>query len=111
MEITSRKIDEVNVLTIHGDVDGATAPEVQASVIANATPGCKMILDMTDVGYMSSAGLRMLLASYRQIGSKGGRIVLVGLSEEIQDTMSVTGFLNFFVHCETLDEGLKAIEA
>ena len=50
---------------------------------------------MSGVEYMSSAGLRMLLSMYRQISRQNGGIVLVGLAEEIKDTMSVTGFLNF----------------
>ena len=59
---------------------------------------------------MSSAGLRMLLSTYRQVTSKNGRIVLVGLSEEIQDTMSVTGFLKFFTICTTLESGLATLK-
>jgi anti-sigma B factor antagonist len=51
----------------------------------------------------------MLLSMYRQISRGDGGIVLVGLSEEIKDTMSVTGFLNFFVNCDTVDEGLQAL--
>ena len=111
MEINVKPGEQVTVVELVGDIDGSTAPAVQAQILPLAAPGARIVLDMTRVPYMSSAGLRMLLVSYRQITSKGGRIVLVGLSEEIQDTMSVTGFLNFFVHCATLDEGLKAVEA
>ena len=64
---------------------------------------------MSGVEYMSSAGLRMLLSMYRQISRQNGSIVLVGLGEEIKDTMSVTGFLNFFTIRDTVDEGLKAL--
>jgi anti-sigma B factor antagonist len=74
-----------------------------------AVPNVKMILDMSEVAYMSSAGLRMLLVMYRTIISKSGKVVLVGLSEDIRDTMSMTGFLDFFTYFETLDEGLKTL--
>ena len=50
------------------------------------------------MAYMSSAGLRMLLVIYRTIVGQGGKVVLVGLSEELQDTMALTGFLDFFDH-------------
>ena len=59
---------------------------------------------------MSSAGLRMLLLIYRQAQQKSGQIALVGLSEEIKDIMSVTGFLSYFTVCETLEDGLKVLE-
>ena len=54
---------------------------------------------------MSSAGLRMMLLIYRQVIGGGGRVVLVGLSEDIKDTMSVTGFLDFFTMHDHVDAG------
>ena len=58
---------------------------------------------------MSSSGLRMLLVTYRMITGKSGKVILVGLSEDIRDTMSMTGFLDFFTYLPTLDEALKEI--
>jgi anti-sigma B factor antagonist len=73
-------------------------------------PGSRILLDMSGVPYMSSAGLRMLLSTYRQVANQNGRIALIGLAEELKDTMEVTGFLKFFTSCETVDEGLKALK-
>jgi anti-sigma B factor antagonist len=86
----------VTLIELIGDVDGSTAPLVQADILAATAPSVKMILDMTQVAYLSSAGLRVLLSVYRQVAAQSGEMVLVGLTEEIQDTMSVTGFLEFF---------------
>lgn len=109
MNISVKQTQEVAVVEIHGDLDGTTAPVAQAQIMPLIVPDCRLILDMSDVAYMSSAGLRLLLAAYRAITGKGGQIVLVGLSEEIQDTMSLTGFLDFFHHLATLDDGLAAL--
>jgi anti-sigma B factor antagonist len=49
----------------------------------------------------------MLLSVYRQISGNQGRIVLVGLSEELKDTMSMTGFLGYFTVQDTLETGLQ----
>jgi anti-sigma B factor antagonist len=49
----------------------------------------------------------MLLVLYRTITSQSGKVVLVGLSEDIRDTMLMTGFLDFFTYFDTLDDGLK----
>ena len=54
------------------------------------------VFDVTGVPYMSSAGFRLLLLIYRQVSLRGGKVAIVGLSEEIRDTMAVTGFLDFF---------------
>jgi anti-sigma B factor antagonist len=99
----------VTLVTIAGDVNGSTAPSVQADVLAAAEPGVKMILDMTQVPYMSSAGLRVLLAVYRQVSGQDGQVVLVGLVEEIRDTMSVTGFLDFFTTTDSLAEAYSVL--
>ena len=109
MEINVKSIGQVTVVEIAGDIDSNTAPQAQERVLPLVQPGSKILLDMSDVEYMSSAGLRMLLSMYRQISRSDGGIVLVGLGEEIKDTMSVTGFLNFFTTRDTVDEGLQAL--
>ena len=110
MDINIKTIEQVMVVEIAGDIDGKTAPEIREQVSTQIQPGVKMILDMSQVGYMSSAGLRMLLATYRQVTSNDGRVVLAGVVEEIQDTMSMTGFLRFFTVCETVEAGLEALK-
>jgi anti-sigma B factor antagonist len=111
VEVIQSKMQDVDVVKLTGDLDGSSAPNVQAQIMPLAIPNAKMVLDMSGVTYMSSAGLRMLLVMYRTINSKSGKVVLVGLSEDIQETMSMTGFLGFFTYLETLDEGLKTLAA
>ena len=107
MEVIRSIVQDVNVVRLAGDLDGNTTPNVQAEIMLLAIPNVKMILDMSEVAFMSSAGLRMLLVMYRTIIGKSGKVVLVGLSEDIRDTMAMTGFLDFFTYLETLDDGLK----
>jgi len=109
MNVTVNTVEQITVVNLEGDLDGKTAPEVQAQLTPLIQGGGKMILDMAKVPYMSSAGLRVLLMLYRQASANNGKIVLVGLSEELADTMSVTGFLNFFTTSETLDSGVKIL--
>jgi|RhiMetdeSRZDD1v2_1073273.scaffolds.fasta_scaffold410377_2 anti-sigma B factor antagonist len=109
MEINVKSIAQVTVVEIVGDIDSNTAPQAQEQVLPLAQQGTRILLDMSGVEYMSSAGLRMLLSMYRQISRQNGGIVLVGLNEEIKDTMAITGFLNFFITRDTVDEGLQAL--
>jgi anti-sigma B factor antagonist len=109
MDINITTLEQVTAIALAGDIDASTAPKVQAQVLPLAQTESKLLMDMTKVRYMSSAGLRMLLSLYRQISTNEGKLVLVGLSEEIKDTMSVTGFLDFFTTCETFDTGLAAL--
>jgi anti-sigma B factor antagonist len=106
MDINIQPVDGVNVASIVGDIDGSNAVAAQARILALAQSNTSFVLDMSKVGYMSSAGLRMLLASYRAIAGKGGSVVLAGLSDELADTMSLTGFLSFFKTSGTVAEAV-----
>ncbi len=99
----------VMLIELIGDIDGSTAPLVQADILAAAAPDVQMILNMTQVAYLSSAGLRMLLSVYRQVSAQLGQVILVGLAEEIQDTMGITGFLEFFTVAETVEAALTLL--
>ena len=110
MDIAIKHLDDVAVVAMSGDLDASTAPVAQQHLLPLAQPGARILLDMTNVPYMSSAGLRMLLSAYRQLSNTGGRIVLVGVAEEIRDTMSVTGFLKFFTLRDTIEAGRAALQ-
>ncbi|MFN6569554.1 anti-sigma factor antagonist [Dendronalium sp. ChiSLP03b] len=109
-QIAVNELPQVTVVELVGDIDTNTAPSVQGQILPLAQAGIRMILEMTKVAYMSSAGLRILLSLYRQISVKGGQIILVGLSEEIRDTMDNTGFLDFFKTCDTLEQALEVLK-
>jgi anti-sigma B factor antagonist len=52
-----------------------------------------------------------LLSTYRQVSSLHGTVALAGLSEDLKDTMSMTGFLAFFTVHDTTESGLLAMQA
>jgi anti-sigma B factor antagonist len=109
MDISSKKIGDVIVVQLGGELTAQTAGPTQEKVLQLAEPEARMVLDMTGVPFMSSAGLRMLLVLYRTIGGRGGKILLVGLTDDLQNTMSLTGFLDLFRHHPTLEAGLAEL--
>lgn len=109
MDINIRSVSGVTVVALSGELTAKTAPAVQERILEEAKPGCKMIVDMNGVTYMSSGGLRMMLKIYRTASSQGGRVLLVGLSEDVKATMAVTGFLDFFKHYDHLEAGLTEL--
>jgi anti-sigma B factor antagonist len=109
LQVNTTSVQNASVVTLAGEIDGSTAPQAQEQILAVAGPDARVVLDMTGVTYMSSAGLRMLLLAHRSIAGKGGKIVLVGLSTVLKDTMSVTGFLDFFTCSDSLDAGLQEL--
>ena len=109
MEIRVDAIGSVTVVAIAGDLDGSTAPRAQEEVLALLGPDVKILLDLTTLDYMSSAGARLLLLIYRQITQNSGDVLLAGLNTEIEDMLSATGFLDYFKVAMTVDDGLAML--
>jgi anti-sigma B factor antagonist len=109
MDVNVSEDGGVTVIAIDGELDTNSAPVAQQQIVPLAVPGCKLVLDMTKVPYMSSAGIRVLLSTYRTVSSNGGKIVIVGLADEVRETMTVTGFIKFFQTFDTLNEGKQAV--
>lgn len=109
MDINVSTVHGVTVVGLIGELDAATAQVAQQQIMPLVTAGGKLLLDMSGVAFMSSAGLRLLLSTYRQASAGGSQLMMVGLSEELKDTMSMTGFLSFFKTSDTIDSGLAAM--
>ena len=111
MTVNIREAQGVHVVELSGELDANTSPVAQQQILPLATEGSRLLLDLSGVSFMSSAGLRLLLSTYRQVGTQKGAVALAGLSEELKDTMSMTGFLSFFTVYDTTEEGLRALQA
>jgi anti-sigma B factor antagonist len=110
MKINITNQDEITVLEVAGDIDSKTAPEFEKSARLATDKSDRIAIDLTGVEFMSSAGLRVLLMVYRSIRSQNGKVILVGVSEDIQDVMSTTGFINFFSIVEKRDEAIETLK-
>ena len=66
---------------------------------------------MTACNYISSTGLRVLLYSKKVAASRGQKVYLVGISDEVKDIMDVTGFDSFFDSFSTMEECLEKVKS
>ena len=78
------------------ELDSFNYQQVQDDILAILNGGASVVLDMTACNYISSTGLRVLLYSKKVAATKGLKICLSGISDEVKDIMDVTGFSNFF---------------
>lgn len=109
MTLTVKTINSVTVAEITGDLDRGTSLEIQEQLLPHIHSGTQVLLDMSHVNYMSSAGLRMLLVMYREVKAREATIALAGLSERLKDIMAVTGFLKHFTVSSTVADGIAAL--
>ena len=83
---------ELNVKVV-GRLDTTTAPDLEASLKESFEGVTKLILDFAELEYLSSAGLRVLLAS-QQVMNKQGEMVIRNVNETINEIFDVTGFID-----------------
>ncbi len=110
MEIGVSSQEGVTVVKIDGEIDGKTAPAAQEKVLELAGENNKILLELSGVEYMSSAGLRVLLMLYRELTSQDQKVVLAKVPDMIQDIMSHTGFIRFFNLVDTVEDGIAALQ-
>ncbi len=91
MNISKSQENGQLVLNLSGRLDTTTAPEFQQTLLAEIKTGTSVMLDFTNLAYVSSAGLRSLLAGQKAL-SKGQTMTLRHISEEIMDVFDMTGF-------------------
>ena len=92
------------VYKLGASLDSSNSTQEQEKILAVFDRGSSIILDMTDCTYVSSAGLRVLLYSYKIAASKGQKVFLVGVCDEVRDVMGMTGFEKFFDYFDTVEE-------
>jgi anti-sigma B factor antagonist len=100
----------IEVYQLAEELDSFNYQQVQDDILAIQDKGCSVVLDMTACKYISSTGLRVLLYSKKMAASKGQKLYLVGISNEVKDIMDVTGFNSFFDIYSTMEECMEKIK-
>jgi anti-sigma B factor antagonist len=98
MEITSQRFKHCDLIRVKGKVDSYTAPDLIKAMKAVTDEGrFKIVLDMSSLDYMSSAGFRALLVGQRTCKRYNrGEIVLSEVPKKILEAFDLTGFTPLF---------------
>ena len=93
MEPNSRTDGQVVVHRIAGRIDTSTSPAVEAAIKAKlAEDSTRILLDMREVTYVSSAGLRVVLLVAKQAKAANGSLALFGLQPSVREVFDISGF-------------------
>ena len=97
MNIETRELKHVSVVTVSGRVDSATAPDLQKAlqVLLDAEHN-QIVLELKDVDYMSSAGLRVLVSTQKAAKKNGGALRLAQLSTRVEEVFELAGLAPVF---------------
>ncbi len=101
----------IAVLTVGGDVDLATVPTFEAAIAAALAPEpTALVIDLTAVDFLASAGLQALVATHEKV-SKSARFVVVAEGPATSRPIRLTGLDQVFALYPTLEEALAALNA
>lgn len=81
------------LMEIEGGIDTTTAPELNEILSDSLGNIDSLILDFKKVDYISSAGLRVLLVTFKEMSKKGGMIIR-HVNDNVMDIFQMTGFVN-----------------
>lgn len=92
-------------IALQGRLDSMTAPPVQQQLDGLIAGGNRLIVvDLSGVGFVSSAGLRVLILAHKQLKKAGGEVILHGVSDAIMNVFTMSGFDALFRMCDSEDE-------
>ena len=93
MTISQKRVNGIIHIIITGRLDAETAPEAETFMKENVSQETiKLLFDLCDLEYLSSAGLRVILMTAKRIYEKGGEIVLCCLNEIVRDVFESSQF-------------------
>jgi anti-sigma B factor antagonist len=103
--------DGIAVLTVGGDVDLATVPALEAAIDeALVSKPTGLVIDLSEVGFLASAGLQALVATHNNV-SESAQFAVVANSAATSRPIQLTGLDHIFELYPTLDEALTAVRA
>jgi anti-anti-sigma factor len=107
MDIQTRDENGVKVVILKGEMDTISSPEVEAFLDELRAGGTKkVLLNFEGLDFISSAGLRVLLATARQLKVAGGGLRVCSLNPEVKEVFDISGFTTLLMVLENEASGL-----
>lgn len=108
--VETEKLDDYTLLRPKGDIDAYSVGDFREALTAIGEEA-NVIIDLSEVPFMDSAGLGALIGGIRRNRSNEGKIVVVCGKPALTRLLHTTGFDRIVPVTETLDEGIEALES
>ncbi|MBO6217485.1 MAG: STAS domain-containing protein [Prevotella sp.] len=97
MKTTIQEQDGNMVAILEGRLDTVAAPETEKAMnVLNDVEDKDIIIDCTDLEYISSAGLRIFLGILQNAQERGGHVYIRNINDQVRTIFTITGFSNIF---------------
>lgn len=104
MEIKKKKENEIMVISVTGRLDAVSSPEFEKELTGLITGGERLLLlDFGELDYISSAGLRTILAATKKLKENQGRLSLAALKSVVKEVFEISGFSSIIPIFDSVD--------
>ncbi|WP_276358382.1 STAS domain-containing protein [Cohnella caldifontis] len=111
MNITTTEHGDITVMAIEGRLDGQHAQTAEQAFLALAQEGkTRFVLDFTQMAYISSAGLRVVLVAAKKMKAVQGRLVCAGMNDQVRDVFEMSGFISILETAADREEAAAMLQ-
>ena len=110
METVFTEMNNCLVVTPRKRLDTNTSPEVVEKITEKIQDGeKKVVFDLGRTNYVSSAGLRVILATSKLLKPQNGKMALCNANDQILEVLEISGFHSIVKHLDSLDRAIKFV--
>jgi anti-anti-sigma factor len=97
MNTTIKELEDKFLVTLEGELDTAAAVDVEKTLQPLYTTNGKNVeIDCSQLEYIASSGLRILISILKGAKNGGSQVILKGMNDDIKTVFKLTGFINLF---------------
>ncbi len=112
MDIREERKNGVLVLALVGRLDATTSKLFEDKILATIDGGQKQfVIDLSQLDYISSSGLRVFLLASKRLNPVGGKVVLCSLKEPVRQVFEIAGFVSILPIVTSREEAFKKLQS
>jgi anti-anti-sigma factor len=112
MEINERRVADILTLSVSGKLDTTSAKAFEETILGRIESGeRRIIIDLAQLDYVSSTGLRIFLLANKRLNSANGRIALCSLRGSVREVFDIAGFSSIFSIYGSHEDATKDLQA
>jgi stage II sporulation protein AA (anti-sigma F factor antagonist) len=103
-------LDNILIVSLEGKLQSSNAAEVEAEILKRLGQHNLLLLDLSPLEYISSAGLRVVLVAAKRLKQSAGKMVLCGIRPSIREVFDISGFLTILDVVENREQALARLQ-
>jgi anti-sigma B factor antagonist len=108
MEITEERRAEVLILRVIGKLDASTARALEDRILPLIVSSQgKLVVELSQLDYISSAGLRVFLLAAKRMDQAKGKMILCSLKDSVRQVFEIAGFSSFLNLAGSIEEAIN----